>query len=125
MDYSLPGFSVHGIFQARIPEWVSISFSRGSSQPRDRTPVNCIVSRRFTLKATREALELILVLDLLFTNVYQLVLKQLILREVDKKSGVCKEEKGVWGSQEGDRGMEFSRWKAQMSFFFFFFLYIP
>ena len=66
------------------------------------------MSRRFTLKATREALELILVLDLLFTNVYQLVLKQLILREVDKKSGVCKEEKGVWGSQEGDRGMEFS-----------------
>ena len=29
MDYSLPGFSVHGIFQARILEWVAISFSRG------------------------------------------------------------------------------------------------
>ena len=33
IDCSLPGSSVHGIFQARIPEWVAISFSRGSSQP--------------------------------------------------------------------------------------------
>ena len=31
MDCSLPGFSVHGIFQARVLEWVAISFSRGSS----------------------------------------------------------------------------------------------
>ena len=37
MDSSLPGSSVHGIFQARVLEWVTISFSRGSSQPRDRT----------------------------------------------------------------------------------------
>ena len=36
MDWgSLPGFSVHGIFQARVLEWAAISFSRGSSQPRD------------------------------------------------------------------------------------------
>ena len=34
--------SVHGIFQARVPEWVAISFSRGSSWPRDRTHVFCI-----------------------------------------------------------------------------------
>ena len=33
MDYSLPGSSVHGIFQARVLEWASISFSRVSSQP--------------------------------------------------------------------------------------------
>ena len=37
MDCSLPGSSVHGILQARILEWVAISSSRGSSQPRDRT----------------------------------------------------------------------------------------
>ena len=37
MDCSLPGFSVHGIFQARVLEWVAISFSRGSSRRRDRT----------------------------------------------------------------------------------------
>ena len=42
MDCSLPGSSVHGISQARILEWVAISSSRGSSQPRDRTWVSCI-----------------------------------------------------------------------------------
>ena len=41
MDCSLPGSSVHGIFQARIMKWLAISFSRGSSRPRDRTPVSC------------------------------------------------------------------------------------
>ena len=55
MDCNLPGFSVHGIFQARILEWVAISFSRGSSWPRDRTQVSCIAGRCFTLWATREA----------------------------------------------------------------------
>ena len=38
----LPGSSVHGISQARILEWVSIAFSRGSSQPRDQTHVSCV-----------------------------------------------------------------------------------
>ena len=42
MDCSPPGSSVHGIFQARIREWVAISSSRGSSPPRDRTSVSCI-----------------------------------------------------------------------------------
>ena len=35
MDYSLRGVSVHGILQASILEWVAVSFSRGSSQPRN------------------------------------------------------------------------------------------
>ena len=39
MDCSLPGSSVHGILQARIPDWVAISFSRGSSWPRDLTHI--------------------------------------------------------------------------------------
>ena len=42
VDCSPPGFSVHGIPQARILEWVATSFSRGSSPPRDRTCVSCI-----------------------------------------------------------------------------------
>ena len=42
MDYSLPGSSVHEIPQARILEWVAISFSRESSQSRDRTHFSCI-----------------------------------------------------------------------------------
>ena len=36
MDCSLPGSSLHGIVQAKILEWIAISFSRGSSRPRDR-----------------------------------------------------------------------------------------
>ena len=42
MDCSPPGSSVHGIFQARILEWVAIYFSRGSSPHRDQTQVSCI-----------------------------------------------------------------------------------
>ena len=42
MDCSLPGSSVHGILQARIIEWVAISYFKRSSQPRGRTPIFCI-----------------------------------------------------------------------------------
>ena len=45
MDCSLPGSSVHGILQAKILEWVAISFSRGSSQPRDQTWVSRTIGR--------------------------------------------------------------------------------
>ena len=55
MDCSLPGSSVHGIFQARVLEWVDIPFSRRSSWPRDWTCVSHIAGRRFTVWATREA----------------------------------------------------------------------
>ena len=43
MDCSLPGSSIHGIFQAKIPWWFAISFSRRASQPRDWTLVSCSV----------------------------------------------------------------------------------
>ena len=56
-DYSPPDFSVHGILQARILEWVAFPFSRGSSQPRDGTQVSHIAGRFFTSWATREAQE--------------------------------------------------------------------
>ena len=49
MDCSPPDSSVHGILQARILEWVAIPFSRGSSQPKDRTQVSCISGRYFHL----------------------------------------------------------------------------
>ena len=52
MDCSLPGSSVHGILQARTLEWVAISFTRGSSQLRDRTQVFYIAGRFFTHWAT-------------------------------------------------------------------------
>ena len=51
-DCSLPGSSLHGILQASVLEWVAISFSRGSSRPRDRTLVSCITGRRFNLWAS-------------------------------------------------------------------------
>ena len=54
VDCSLPRSSIHGIFQARVLEWVAISFSRGSSQPRGHTWVSHIVGRRFTIWATKQ-----------------------------------------------------------------------
>ena len=54
MDCSPPGSSVHGILQARILEWVAISFSRGSSCSRDQTRVFHIAGRFFIIWATRE-----------------------------------------------------------------------
>ena len=55
VDCSPPISSVHGILQARILECVAISFSRGSSRPRDQTQVSHIAGRRFNLWAIREA----------------------------------------------------------------------
>ena len=52
MDCTQPGSSVHGLLQARILEWVAISFSRGSSQPRDGTGVSCIAGRSFYVFVT-------------------------------------------------------------------------
>ena len=53
--HSLQGFSVHGIFQARVLEWVAIFFSRGFSWPRDQSQDSCIAGRCFYPWATREA----------------------------------------------------------------------
>ena len=52
MDYT-----VHGVLQARVLEWVAIPFSRGSSQLRDKTQVFRIIGGFFTIWVTREALE--------------------------------------------------------------------
>ena len=66
---SLPGFSVHGILQARILEWIAIPFSRGSSWPRDRSLVSCIAGRFFTVWATGKSLS-ILIKNQLAVNVW-------------------------------------------------------
>ena len=55
VGYSLPGSSVHGVLQARILEWVAIPLSKGSSRPRDRTQVSCIVGRFRALGNSRAA----------------------------------------------------------------------
>ena len=56
-DYSPPGSFVHGIFQARILEWVAVSFSRGSSRPRDQTCIFSLAGGFFTTEppSPREA----------------------------------------------------------------------
>ena len=50
-------YTAHGILQARVLEWVTFPFSRGSSQPRDQTQVSRIAGRFFTSWAPREAQE--------------------------------------------------------------------
>ena len=56
MDYSPPGSSVHEVSQVRTLHWVVISFSRGSSQPRDQTHTSCIGRQILYHWVTREAL---------------------------------------------------------------------
>ena len=53
LDCSPPGPSVHGIFQARVPEWIAVSFSRACFWPRDGTQVSRIAGRCFAIRATR------------------------------------------------------------------------
>ena len=60
VDCGLLGSSVHGISQARILEWVAISFSGRSPQNRDWAQISRIVGRCFTVWATREVLSLVL-----------------------------------------------------------------
>ena len=66
--------SVHRILQERILEWVSISYSRGPSRPRDQTCVSCIAGRFFTLWANRETPQMMAmypkVLNVSVLNVY-------------------------------------------------------
>ena len=57
IDYRVPDSSVHGVFQARRLELIVISFSRGSSQPRNRTQVSTTVDRFFIVCNTRAYLQ--------------------------------------------------------------------
>ena len=86
LDCSPPGASVHRISQAWILEWVVISFSRGSSRPRDQTLVSYIAGRFFTDWATREAPWLrLLWLILCFSLEIIMALK---IKKKKKKKGV-------------------------------------
>ena len=62
MHCSPPDSAVHGIFQARILEWVAISSSRGSAQPRDHTQISCTAGGFFTFWAIGEPLSDIIVI---------------------------------------------------------------
>ena len=82
MDYSLLCSSVHGIFQARILEWIAISFSRESSWPKDRTQVSHTVGRCFTVWATGEVQTLSYDLAIPFLGIHLKVLKELIWKDI-------------------------------------------
>ena len=58
-DCSPPGSSVHGMLQARTLEWVAMSFSRGSSRPRNRTYVSCLAGGFFTTEPPRKHLKFV------------------------------------------------------------------
>ena len=91
MDCNLPGSSVRGIFQAIVLEWIAISFSTGSSRPRDRTQVSHILDRRFTVWATREVLFITIYYSAIKRNKIesfvetQMDLESVIQREVSQK----------------------------------------
>ena len=69
MSCSLPGSIVHGILQVRILEWVAISF-RGSLQPRDWTWISCVGGRFFTIWATWETLQSMLLNSISLSPIY-------------------------------------------------------
>ena len=79
MGRSLKGSSVHEIFQARVLEWVAISFSRGSSQPRDRTQVSCIAGRCFTVWATMRQIDSLIYFLLFFFFLLALIDRLLLV----------------------------------------------
>ena len=94
--YSLPGSSVHGIFQARILEWVPISFTRGSSQSRDRTHGSCIsytAGRFFTAKPPEKPLTFMLLLLLsCFSRVWLCVTPQTAAHQAPLSLGFSRQE---------------------------------
>ena len=72
MDGSPPGSSVHGISQARILEWVAISFSRGPSQPRDQILISCLAGGFFTTEPPGKARPLLHISQLETNQEHQL-----------------------------------------------------
>ena len=73
VDHSPPGFSVHGILQARILEWVAMPSSRGPAQPRDWTQVSRISGGFFTIWATREVGSICFLWEKKIPNLKQLI----------------------------------------------------
>ena len=100
MDYT-----VHGILQASIPEWVAFPFSRGSSQPRDRTLVSCIAGGFFTSWATRKAYVSCLkifffyMINVLSRDVLSLMLNQWEPRQWGLQVSTVAERQRLWTGQ--------------------------
>ena len=87
VDCSLPGSSVHGIFQARVLEWIAISFSRGSSWPRDRTHVSCIGRWILCHWVPGKPFDIITFTLFLFSKIEIIVGTQYMLRDFSLRAG--------------------------------------
>ena len=96
MDYSLPGSSIHGIFQARILEWVAISSSTGSSQHRDWTRISSSLPLHHLGSPYKLYLwekQRLLIQSLLQQGSWP---PSLVFRETERQAG-------EWGTREGFR----------------------
>ena len=130
MDCSLPGSSVHGIFQARILEWVVISCSRGSSWPWVGNCISCIAGKFFTDWTTRKALH-IRIFPLVWTSFIHVFVHSLINKYpapfMPLLWGAFQVPSLVWsspcfGPQESASSAFF--FFSLLSFFFFSFIFI-
>ena len=103
INCSLSDFSVHGISQARVLEWVAISFFRGSSPPRDQTQVSWIAGGFFTNWATREAQKTVAIIQSevsqkdkdyysILTHIYGIKMLMITLYAEQKKRHRCIEQ---------------------------------
>ena len=86
---SPPSYSVHGILQARMLEWVAIPFSRGSSWPRHRNRVACIAGRFFTVWATQTYLKDTFIQGGISPPKERSMWVDIILRKGHSISGMC------------------------------------
>ena len=90
------GYTVHRILQARILEWVAFSFSKGSSQPRDRTHVSRIAGRLFTSRVTREAREY---RPLVIWEKFKLKTRFYFILKSSLEVGRCQVWVKIWGNR--------------------------
>ena len=102
MIYSPPDSFVHEIFQARVLEWVAISYSRGSSQPRDRTCISCIAGRFFTAEPSGKPIRKQLHVNL------RILLQPMEFSRLEYWSGSILQ--GIFPTQGSNPGLPHCRW---------------
>ena len=119
VDYSPPGFSVHGILQTRILEWVDMPFSREFSQPRDRTRmfyISCIsrgvLYEHNTVKAINELCTLKMAkMSFMISTFYHNFLKTKCFRAHFTKITIRFKEKHPSANWTNGWVLEFITWK--------------
>ena len=110
VDCSQPGSSAHGLFQARILEWLTISFSRGSSQPRDQTHISC--TGRQIRYQSHQGSPLVMIRNTNFhrSTIFSFRFKYLTWDTVWEKGQM--EEVGQWRAETDRRAESESPWSS-------------